>query len=157
MVMDRDYPMTRRAAIVMVTGLVIMAAIGVALFGGYLTGVKPSFPSTWTTTFDGHPFEATYTTLQLPLFANHTAPRNESFQNVTFQLWLTNWYSLLGGVLNGIGTEANGTAYSFALGNPLPNGTHVLVFLAPDYGFGAAWNGGLTGSVRAELLVAIPS
>ncbi len=154
MVMDQDYPMTRRAAIVMVIGLVVMAGIGVALFGGYLTGVKASIPSTWTTTVNGHTFDATYTPLHAPLFSDHTAPWNVTFRNVTFRLWLSNWNPLLGGVVNGIGTEPNGTAYSFALGNPLPNGTHVLLFLAPDYGFGAAWVGGITASFQAEILVA---
>ncbi len=153
MVLEHDYPMTRTQVTVMVVGLVIMAAVGIALFGGLLPGVKPdlNFPS--EVTINGQLYHFARSSLHTPLFSNQSQPWNVSFENVSFEFWLTNWYSWFGGVVHGVGTEVNGTAYAFEIGATTANGSRSPLYLSPDGAFGVAWPGGLTGGTYVDLLV----
>jgi len=72
---------------------------------------------------------------------------------VTFELWLTNWYSVTGGVVHGIGTEPNGTSYPFVLGAYESNGSRPSLYLSPDFEFGVWWAGGIIGGFYVQLLV----
>jgi len=155
MVLDRDYPMTGRQARVLVVGLVVMSALGIALFGGLIPGVKPNFSAPATVSIDGHLYYAEPTLLHYPLVGNATVPWNVTFHNVTFQLAMTDWSFLSGGIVRGTGTEANGTHYGFLLGI-LPNGSRPTLYISPDGGFGAAWDGGWLAPVTVLLLVEVP-
>lgn len=150
---DGNFPMTRTQRRILIIGFAVWAAVGIVLFGGFLPGFKPSFSTTGLATIDGRPYHFEYSQVRAPLYSNYTSPWNVTFFNVTFELWLTDWYSLNGGVLHGIGTEPNGTSYPFVLGKLLPNGTRPLFFLAPDLSFGVGWNGGLFGGIFAQLYV----
>ena len=152
---DRDFPMTRTQRRVILVGIAVWLVVGVLLFGGFLTGVKPDFSMTGLTTIDGQSYHYENSPLRTPTFTNSTSPWNVTFFNVTFELWLTNWYSMTGGVLNGVGTEPNGTAYPFALGSPLPNGTRTTLYLSPDLVFGVAWTGGWLAGYFAQLYVRV--
>ncbi len=156
MVLDQDYPIGRRQAQITVLGLVIMAIIGGLLFGGFLPGVHPDFTAPAIATLDGHQYYVEPIVLQVPLpVSTSSSPWNVTFHNVTFTLWLTDWYSGPGGIVHGIGTEPNGTAYPFSLGGYATNGTRITLFLSPDYAFGGAWTGGPFGGVTAQLLVEV--
>lgn len=146
--------MGRREAKILVVGLVAMAVFGVALFGGYLPGLKPNYTAPGVVTLNGQAYYVQYTALKIPFFANTTAPWNESFRNVTFTLWLTDWYSIPGGIVHGIGTEANGSAHGFTLGTA-SNGTRPVLYMSPDGEWGAAWTGGWFGGLVIQLLVKV--
>lgn len=152
---DRDFPMTRTQGRALFLGIVVWAVVGVLLFGGFLTGVKPTLSLNGLATIGDESYHLEYSPLQTPLFTNSTSPWNVTFYNVTFQLWLTDWYSMTGGVLNGVGTEPNGTAYAFVLGAPLPNGTRATFFLSPDQVFGVGWAGGWFSQAFAQLYVRV--
>ena len=145
--------MTRTQLRVLLAGMAVFVVVGILLFGGFLTGVKPDFSTTGLTTINGQAYHFESSPLQTPTFSNMTHPWNVTFFNVTFELWLTNWYSMSGGVLNGIGTEPNGTAYPFVLGAVLPNDTRTTFYLSPDLFFGVAWAGGWFGGRSAGLYV----
>ena len=151
--LDRDFPMTRTQRRVLLLGIAVWVVVGFLLFGGFLTGVKPSFSTSGLTTIDGWSYHYEYSPIRAPTFTNTSSPWNVTFFNVTFELWLTNWYSMTGGVLNGVGTEPNGSAYAFALGLPLSNGTRITFFLSPDLAFGVGWNGGWLSEAFAQLYV----
>jgi hypothetical protein len=151
--MDRDFPMSRRDVGILVVGLVILMAVGIALFGGLLPGIHPNLAIPDVVTVQGHQFYVEVSPLHVPFFANQTSPWNVTFRNVTFRLWLTNWYSATGGVVHGVGTEPNGTSAAFTLGAALPNGSRVSLYLAPDFGWGVWWTGGFAGGYSVQLLV----
>jgi hypothetical protein len=151
--MDRDFPMNRREARILVVGLAVMAVLGILLFGGFLPGLHPTLTTSSFATIGGHQYFVESTPLHIPFAVNSTSPWNVTFHNVTFELWLTNWYSVTGGVVHGIGIEPNGTAYSFTLGATLTNGSRPSLYLSPDLSFGVWWNGGILGGVYAQLLV----
>ncbi len=155
MALDRDFPMTLTQVRVLVVGLAAMAAIGIALFGGFLPGLRPNYSAADITTVAGHRYYVESSLLSTPVFANSTAPWNVTFHNVTFELRLTNWYSLQGGIVHGNGTEANGTRYAFTLGELLPNGSRSTFFLSPDLIFAASWTGGWFGGPTIGLLVEV--
>jgi hypothetical protein len=153
--MDHDYPMSRQAVGVLVVGLVVMVAIGIALFGGFVPGIHPNLTAPAVVTVQGHQYYTEPTPLHIPLFTNSSGPWNVTFHNVTFELWVTNWYSATGGIVHGHGTELNGTTDSFVLGGPIPNGTRVSLYLSPDLEWGASWVGGVAGGFSAQLLVKV--
>lgn len=151
--MDRDFPMTRTQRQLLVIGFAVMIAAGIVLFGGFLPGLKPSLATTGLATIQGHSYHFEYSAAQYPLLRNVSNPWNVTFYNVTFELWLTHLYSITGPELHGIGTEPNGTAYTFALGQILPNGARATFFLSPDLVFAVGWTGGWTGAFLAQLYV----
>lgn len=150
---DRDFPMTRTQRRALLIGFVVWAVAGGLLFGGFLPGFKPSLATTGIVTIGGHPYHFEFSQVRAPSFANYTAPWNVTFFNVTFWLWLSNWYSVTGGVLHGNGTEANGTSYPFVLGTPLPNGTRPTLFVSPDSDFAVDWSGAGFSGIFARLYV----
>ncbi len=152
MTMERDFPIGRRAAIVLIVGLVVMGVLGVALFGGLLPGLKPNYAAPNVTTLDGHLYYLQTTLLKAPFLTNTSAPWNVSFRDVTFTLWLTDWYSVSGGLVHGTGTEANGSASSFTLGI-LSNGSRPALYLSPDDLWAVEWSGGWLGGQFVQLLV----
>lgn len=153
MALDRDVPMTPAQRRILVIGLIVMLGFGVALFGGAIPGLRPSYTVSDVATLDGRPYYVGSTPLHGPVFGNSTPPWNVSFRNVTFDLWLTNWNSLHGGEVHGNGTESNGTRYGFVLGETLPNGTRTEFFLSPDRVFAVSWSGGWFGGSEIELWV----
>ncbi len=155
MVLDRDYPPTRRDLVILAVGLSIMGIIGILLFGGFLPGLHPSFAQNSIETIDGHQYYVLQSALLTPFLANSSGPWNVTFHNVTFRLWITNWYAFTGGIVHGVGTEPNGSAYPFALGTTNPNGSRTTLYLSPDRGFGAYWTGGPFGGPEIQLLVKV--
>jgi hypothetical protein len=155
MVIDQDFPMTRQQMRVMAVGLAVMAAVGIALFGGFIPGLKPNFSQPTVDAVDGHLYYVEPTLLHYPALGNTSQPWNVTFHNVTFVLEVTGWYYLTGGIVAGTGTEPNGTHYSFALGE-FPNGSRPTLYISPDHAFGVDWTGGWLGPVAALLLVEVP-
>jgi hypothetical protein len=152
MLFQRDYPMTGLQKRVLVVGLVVMVAIGVALFGGFIPGIKPNYSAPTIDTVEGHSYYVEPTLLHYSFLTNSTTPWNVAFHNVSFELEMTGFYYFTGGILQGTGTEPNGTHYSFALGL-FPNGTRTTLYLSPDWEFGADWSG---ASISVLLLVEVP-
>lgn len=138
---------------VLVIGLIVMAVVGIALFGGLIPGLRPSYVASDVATLGGHSYFVGLTPLRVPTSGNSTLPWNVSFHNVTFAIWLTNWNSFRGGEVHGNGTEQNGTRYAFVLGEILPTGSRTQFFLSPDRVFGAYWVGGWLGGSEIELWV----
>lgn len=134
-------------------GLVAIAAFGVALFGGFIPGLHPNYAEPRTIEVHGIPYFWAEYTLPWPYPpANSTAPTLVLFHNVTFAVWVTNWYGGQGGVVRGNGTEPNGTVYPFALGGAPLGANASTLFISPDAEFGAAWS----GQAFVELLVRAP-
>jgi hypothetical protein len=130
--------------------LVAMAAFGIALFGGYIPGLRPNYSEPATIEVRGLPYYWTEYHLSWPVPpATTTTPSVVTFHNITFALWLTNWYSGPGGIVNGNGTEPNGTVYAFNLTLASLGANSTSPFFSPDREFGAAWS----GQVFVELLV----
>ena len=152
-VLDRDYPMTRRQVRVLAVGLAVMVGIGLALFGGLIPGLKPNYQEPTVVVVAGHEYFVEIVPLHVPFLTNTSAPWNVSFRNVSFELQLANWYSNTGGWVEGIGTESNGTHYPFVLGEVFPNGTRATLYVSPDSVFGASYLGGWLGGVVIHLLV----
>lgn len=155
MVMDRDFPMSALQKKVLVVGLAVMAVFGLALFGGFIPGIKPNYSEPTIDLVDGHLYYVEASGLHFPFLTNSTSPWNVTFHNVSFQLEMTGWFYFTGGILQGTGTEPNGTHYSFVLGQ-LPNGSRPELYISPDRVFGADWGGDWFGSLSVLLLVEVP-
>jgi hypothetical protein len=154
--MDQDFPISGTQAKVLIVGLVVMGAFGAALFGGAIPGLKPNYTEPSTAVLDGEQYYYTNVFLSMPLFPiNHTSPQFTTFHNVTFAIWLTNWYSVTGGLVRGNGTERNGTAYSFILGESETPPVNTTLFISPDRVFAAYWHGGFLGGFSVQLLVKV--
>jgi len=148
--------MTSTQQRVLVIGLVVMIGAGAALFGGFIPGVKPNFVNAGIIYLNGtsYNYEAVY--LNGPIWpSNHTSPAATVFQNVTFQLWVTNWYGLSGGIVRGNGTEPNGTTYSFDLGHVPNPPVDQTAYISPDGYFAVAWRGGVYGGPTVGLFVRV--
>lgn len=147
--MDRDFPINGRLTLV---ALVAAGAVGVALFGGYLPGLHPDYGPAGIETVDGHSYY--YDTIVVPfppIGSNTTSPEPHSFHNVTFWIWVTDWYSITGGELHGNATLANSSAYPFEFqGSEFGTGA-AQVYLAPGGSVGAAWNGGVAATLLVEV------
>lgn len=155
--MDLDFPMSKRQKIALVIGLLVLGSIGAALFGGAIPGIHPNFSAPVVVTLNGHRYYAEVIPLPLPFFPQNVTPAvNITFHNVTFELQLTDWYSLYGCSLVGHGTEMNGTTYSYVLGGAQAFPEHALTWISPDNEFGLWWLGGLFGKLSAQLFVLVP-
>jgi hypothetical protein len=152
--MDRDYPISRRAAIATVVALSVSGAFGFLLFSGAIPGLKPDYTPAATVSVDGHPYYWEDYTLPFPLPPyNTTAPSVVEFHNASFGLWVTNWYSVTGGLVHGNVTEPNGTLDRFALGEPPGTDQPVTLYVSADSEVGAEWH----EQPFVELLVLAPS
>lgn len=150
--------MTRTQAKVMVVGLLVMAIVGAALFGGFIPGLKPNYAGTDITELNGVPYYYTVIYLSTPFFpANQTSPQPFVFHNVTFLLWVTNWYGFTGGLVWGNGTEPNGTVYSFVLGQSYSPRVNATLYVSPDQEFAVYWPSGILGGPGVRLMVRVPS
>ncbi len=145
--------MTRRQVRALVVGLVVMTAVGVALFGGLIPGWRPNYAAPLETTIAGHQYDEQVVPLHPPPTSNAGPRWNVSFRNVTFELQLTDWYSSAGGIVVGTGLERDGTNYSFELGQMFPNGSRTMLYVSPDSVFGASFVGGWIGGLTLTLLV----
>jgi len=152
--MDQDFPMSPTQAKVLVVGLVVMLAVGFALFGGFVPGMKPNYAPPATLMVNGAPYYYTTVSLNLPSIINNTTtPQAFTFHNVTFQLWLTNWYSPTGGLVRGNGTERNGSVASFVLGTSEHPPVSTSLFVSPDRAFAVYWEGGVFAGTSVRLMV----
>lgn len=146
-------PTSRREAVITVAALVIAASFGLALFGGWIPGLKPNYTVPSTVTVEGHAYYWTdYSLTFPPPLLNYTVPSSMTFHNVTFQVWVTGWYQPVSGYVRGNATEPNATTFSFVLGGPADVPGRQTLFLSPDHELGAAWN----GQAFVELLVLAP-
>jgi len=154
MSMDRDFPISGTQAKALVVGLVVMAAFGAALFGGAIPGLKPNYTEPNKLVLNGEPYYFTTFFLKTPIYPlNHTSSQSTSFHNVSFSLWLTNWFTSSGGILHGNGTEPNGSVYAFVLGNSIAPLVNTTLFVSPDDLFAVYFQGGLLGGYWARLMV----
>lgn len=152
--MDRDFPMTATQAKVLLVGLVVMGGFGIALFSGAIPGLKPNYAASNIVVLNGTRYDTTTVSLPSPFFPqNQTLPQSFPFHNVTFELWLTNWWKLSGGQVHGNGTEENGTVYSFVLGESTSPPADTRLFVSPDRAFAVYWEGGLLAGTGVELMV----
>jgi hypothetical protein len=151
---EQDVPIARGQLRALVIGLVTLSAIGAALFGGFIPGIhlNPSEPATMVV--DGEPYYYATWTLSLPsLFANSSLPSVTVFHNVTFAAWFVHWNWVSGALVQGNGTEANGTVYPFLLGTGGFPPQNQTLFLSPDRLFGAFWPGLAQSGSSVRLLV----
>lgn len=150
--------MTRTQTKVLVIGLVVMVVFGAALFGGLIPGLKPNYAGTDVTELNGVQYYFTVVYLLTPFYpANQTAPQPFVFHNVTFLLWVTNWFGFTGGLVRGNGTESNGTAYSFVLGESYNPRVNASLFISPDREFAVYWPTGVLGGPGVRLMVRVPA
>jgi hypothetical protein len=154
--MDQDFPISATQAKVLLVGLLVMGAFGAALFGGAIPGLKPNYSAPNYLVVDGEPYYYTAVALPTPsLFSNQTDPHSFAFHNVTFVLWVSNWNWFTGGLVHGNGTEANGTVYSFVLGESVAPPVNATLFLSPDRLFAVYWPGGQLGGSSVRLMVRV--
>jgi hypothetical protein len=153
MVLERDYPMTRRDRRALVLGFVVLGVIGLLLFGGLIPGLKPETASPSTATLDGTRYYVDSVVLTVPILTRTTPSWNETFRNVSFDLHAVNWYNGSGVILRGNGTAASGGRIPFELGELLPNGSRASMFVSPGGIWGVAWIGGWFEQLTIELLV----
>jgi len=152
--MDRDFPITSTQLRFLVVGLVVLAAFGAALFGGAIPGLKPNYSAPAYIVIDDQRYYYTTVFLATPFFPNNsTLPQTFTFENVTFELWVSNWYSSTGGLVHGNGTEPNGTVYPFLLGDSVVPPVNTTLFVSPDRLFAVYWQGGFGGGFWVRLMV----
>jgi len=152
--MERDFPMTGTQGKALVVGLLVMAAFGAALFGGAIPGLKPNYSEPNVVVISGEPYDFTTVSLTTPsLLLDHTSPQSFAFHNVTFELWVSHWYSLSGGLVYGNGTESSGTVYAFVLGESADPPVNTTLFVSPDHEFAAYWPGGPLSGSSVNLMV----
>ncbi len=135
-------PATPREKRITLIALVIAIGFGVALFGGFIPGLKPNATAPATVLVDGHSYywmDYYYPGPVWPL--NYTTPSAVAFHNITFDIWVSSWYQLLTGYVHGNASEPNGTSFSFVLGGPANLPGRETLYLSPDEELGAAWNG----------------
>ena len=134
--------------------LAAMGVFGVALFGGWIPGLHPNYAEPTTIEVGGVSYYWTDFSIPWPLPpANSTAPSSVGFHNITFEVWVTDWYDLAGGgIVHGNGTEPNGTTYGFELGGAPLGSNASSIFVSPHHAFGAIWS----GQTFVELLVRAP-
>ncbi|MGP8077841.1 MAG: hypothetical protein ACLQD8_00170 [Thermoplasmata archaeon] len=150
--MDRDYPPTPTQWKLTVVALGVCGVVGLLLFGGVIPGLHPNLASSRFLSLDGRTYYWTMLLLPLPWpGSERTIPAPESFHNVTFWTWFTNWTVLGGGYLHGNATELNGTVYPFALGGFRTQANWTDEYIAPGGAAGIEWD----GSPVAYLLVLI--
>jgi len=146
--------MTGAQVKVLVAGLVAMTVVGVALFGGFLPGFRPSSSAPSTLTIRGQSYYYTDFAPRLPnLLENTSAPAATTFHNVTFVVWFIDWDWVSGARVQGNGTEPNGTEFSFILGSTPAHQSNTTLFLSPDLEFGAYWPGLAQAGDSVQLLV----
>jgi hypothetical protein len=151
---EQDFPMSPNQLKALVIGLVAMTGVGVAFFGGYFPGIKPTLSGPSTVDVNGKPYF--YTDLALPppsFLANASSPAMAVFHNVSFALWFVDWDWAGGALVQGNGTEANGTSASFLIGSSPAHPSNESLFLSPDLEFGAYWPGLAQAGDSVELLV----
>ena len=153
MVLGRDIPYSALQRRILVAGLLVLAVIGVVLFAGFLPGLRPNYSAPTVVTLNGHPYFDEVTPLHAPFFSNASTPWSITFHNVTFDLWLSNWYSPTGGIVHVRGTELNGSESAFEVGQLLPNGTRAALGFSSDSVFGVWWTGGWSAVASVQLLV----
>lgn len=154
MSLDRDYPPSKTQVRVLFVGLAVLMVFGALLFGGLIPGLKPNYTPPATVTVDGEPYFYTSIPLNFPaILSNHTSPQSYTFHNVSFQLWVTNWYGPSGGLVHGNGTEPNGSVYSFVLGESSSPSVNASLYVSPDRLFAVSWSGGLLGGPWVLLMV----
>jgi hypothetical protein len=151
---DRDFPMTGTQAKALIVGLLAMGAFGAALFGGVIPGLKPNYAEPTVVEVNGESYYFTTVSLTAPgFFQNTTSPQSFAFHNVTFALWVSNWYSPLDRLVQGNGTESNGTVYSFVLGESATPPVNTTLYVSPDRWFAVYWPGGPLAGSSVELMV----
>jgi len=152
--MDQDFPMTGAQGKALIVGLLVMVAFGAALFGGAIPGLKPTYSEPNVVVIRGEPYDFTAVSLATPsLPLDHTSPQSFAFHNVTFALWVSQWYSLSGGLVYGNGTESNGTVYAFILGESASPPVNTTLFVSPDHEFATYWPGGPLSGSSVNLMV----
>jgi hypothetical protein len=145
----RSRPTPRRIAFVVLVYAVAIG-FGVALFSGHFPGLPGQFNS--YIRIGGH--EYNYDVYEIPfpvLGQNSTSPSPTTYLNVTFWLWVTGWYTPQTSYVHGNGTEANGTSYSFVLGELTSNESRVSLFVSPDSEFAVSWSGGFFMLLLVEI------
>ena len=150
---DRDFPMTRRQATVLVVGLVVLAGFGAALFGGLIPGLTPNYAAPNILILNGERYYFTTVFLSVGILQNSSSPQSIPFENVTFDLWVSQWTSFQGGLVHGNGTEPNGTVYSFVLGSSLHPPVNTSLYISPDHAFAIYWPGGPFAGFWVRLMV----
>ena len=146
--------MTTAQAKALIVGLLVMGAFGASLFGGVIPGLRPNYTEPTVVEVNGTSYYFTTVSLTTPsVFQNSTSPQSFAFHNVTFALWVSNWYLLLDRLVQGNGTEANGTVYSFVLGESTTPPVNTTLFVSPDRWFAVYWPGGPLAGPSVELMV----
>jgi hypothetical protein len=81
-------------------------------------------------------------TLPPPICDPTGPPGNQtsySFHGVLFTLWISDWCSPGGGLLNGTIRESNGTTFEFAIPG-LPGPAQYATWISPDHSCGVEWD-----------------
>jgi len=146
--------MTRGQVRVLLVGLLVIGGFGAALFGGAIPGLKPNYTAPATVFLNGATYYYATVLLNWPApLANSTAPEPFVFHHVSFWLWMTEWGSPIGALVNGNGTEPNGTVFSFVLGESPVTHVQSILYTSPDRLFAVSWNGGFLGGPMVAVMV----
>jgi hypothetical protein len=140
--MDRDYPSTPRQARLTLVSLAACGVVGILLFGGYVPGLHPNFAPA-TATFEGRAYYWTTVIVPIPYTGvNRTLPVSETFHNVTFWTWVTNWSIVGGTYLHGNASGPNSTVYPFTLGGSRFAANWTELYVSPGAAVVVEWTGG---------------
>jgi hypothetical protein len=130
----------------------VALGFGAALFSGSIPGLGGHISP--NAEIDGKWYYSESYALPLPQLGNNsTVPVLVLFHNVTFWIWVSDYFSPYGTYVHGNGTELNGTSYPFVLGGLASNASRATVFVSPDAKFAVAWS----GELFLQLMVEIPS
>jgi hypothetical protein len=149
--MGRELPTSPRERKATALALVAGAAIGIALFGGYVPGIHPTFTSPAVITFDGKLYYWKEIGVPLPVVLSNSSPSEKiAVHNATFEVYTIGWLSGGGSYLAGNATLDSGVTYPFSVGGSVASPDHTTQYVSPDGEIAVVWN----ATFAAYLMVA---
>ncbi len=151
--LDRDHPITARQRTLTVGALLVGGAVGIALFGGLIPGLRPNFTPPEFQTFEGRSYYWTQVLVPAPpLGANASVNETATVHNTTFQYWSEAQLAGTLTYLKGVANVPHGSSYPFVVGGGLVPAERTTQYVSADHEVAVLWMGGPT----AEFLLLAP-
>lgn len=148
--LDQEFPMTRRQAKSTVLALLVGGIVGVAVFGGIVPGLHPSYAAPEFVSLNGHQYH--WTEILVPAAlpgTNGSMPISRAVHNTTFWIWVyidhgdRTW-------LAGNATITGGGFYNFSIGGQLWPTMRPAQYISPDSQVAVVWSDWATAMLLSQ-------